>query len=254
MLISAQWRIWLTCYCCLFRALFALKGRKMTLPSHNAFGHKFESPVGHKNLSIRSTGRSSSNCSSCSLGRLTPELYRNVSPKSSVENDVKTRVNMPGKIQFSLEYCYQTEKLKVFVQSASELALTKQSCGGNVMNSQVEVNLIPFEQNGKVKNLSRVQRQTVNPIFDELFEFPIRFHNLVDRMLIINVVANQPKSNKLSPVGYFIVRDIEIYNLHKMSTFSELLISPQQVGKWMDHVWNEPIELKLLVSARRLQG
>ncbi|XP_075262516.1 uncharacterized protein LOC142354133 [Convolutriloba macropyga] len=163
----------------------------------------------------------------------------------------------PGKIQFSLEYCHKTENLKVWVEGATELSLLSSSSsspwaslgklnvGLSVLNPQVEVSLIPpgaYEASGnslKEKrrqssgipgHVTHVQKRTANPTFDEVFELPVRWRDVSEKMLLVSVVNFPDKTGRrASLIGYYLVKDIELYgSQNTVYSFNEPLHYPSR--------------------------
>ena len=98
------------------------------------------------------------------------------------------------------------------------------------LDPQAEVSLIPStEGEKKTRNATKVQKKTANPIFDEFFVFPVRYHDLADKVLLINIF-NFQETKKPLLIGHFILRDIELYNLSVISTFCERLSPPSNVS------------------------
>ena len=173
-------------------------------------------------LSLPSSNRSSRQTSpNRSLGQLTPEIYHNPESGSS---EKKSQL---GKLYFSLEYCFQRNQLKVFIERASGLLNKDPSCS---LDPQAEVSLIPLnDEEKKTRNATKVQKKTADPIFDEFFVFSVRYHDLADKVLLINIF-NFQETKKPLLIGYFILRDIELYNLGVTSTFCERLSPPTNVS------------------------
>ncbi|MBN3291909.1 SYT6 protein, partial [Polypterus senegalus] len=114
-----------------------------------------------------------------SIGRIKPELYK----QKSVELDesAKDSGKTCGKINFSLKYDYENEMLNVRILKALDLP-AKDFCGSS--DPYVKIYLLPDR---KRKFQTRVHRKTLNPTFDESFQFPVPYDELVNRKLHLSV-------------------------------------------------------------------
>ncbi|XP_015197804.1 synaptotagmin-6 isoform X1 [Lepisosteus oculatus] len=114
-----------------------------------------------------------------SIGRIKPELYKqkSVEAEDSSKNSAKTC----GKINFSLMYDYENESLVVNILKAFDLP-AKDLCGSS--DPYVKIYLLPDR---KRKFQTRVHRKTLNPTFDESFQFPVPYEELSCRKLHLSV-------------------------------------------------------------------
>uniref|UniRef100_A0A4W5RRW7 Synaptotagmin 6 n=1 Tax=Hucho hucho TaxID=62062 RepID=A0A4W5RRW7_9TELE len=85
-----------------------------------------------------------------------------------------------GKINFSLKYDYDNEALLVNILKAFDLP-AKDLCGSS--DPYVKIYLLPDRK----KFQTRVHRKTLNPTFDESFQFPVPYDELAIRKLHMSV-------------------------------------------------------------------
>ncbi|XP_056107513.1 synaptotagmin-6 [Rhinichthys klamathensis goyatoka] len=119
-------------------------------------------------------------CTAASLGRIQPELYK----QSTVEAEESSKYGTDktcGKINFSLKYDYEGELLLVTILKAFDLP-AKDLCGSS--DPYVKIYLLPDR---KRKFQTRVHRKTLNPTFDETFQFPVPYEELGSRKLHLSV-------------------------------------------------------------------
>nr|DBA30356.1 TPA: hypothetical protein GDO54_006350 [Pyxicephalus adspersus]DBA30357.1 TPA: hypothetical protein GDO54_006350 [Pyxicephalus adspersus] len=114
-----------------------------------------------------------------SIGRIKPELYKQKSVDS--EDNKKEDVKTCGKLNFTLQYDYENELLLVKILKALELP-AKDLCGTS--DPYVKIYLLPDR---KKKFQTRVHRKTLNPVFDETFQFPVAYDQLSNRKLHFSV-------------------------------------------------------------------
>ncbi|NXJ27782.1 SYT10 protein, partial [Dicrurus megarhynchus] len=113
-----------------------------------------------------------------SIGRIKPELYKQKSVDSDgQQEDVKTC----GKLNFTLQYDYENELLAVTIVKALDLP-AKDFTGTS--DPYVKIYLLPDR---KKKFQTRVHRKTLNPVFDETFQFPVAYDQLSNRKLHFSV-------------------------------------------------------------------
>ncbi|XP_010879741.1 synaptotagmin-6 [Esox lucius] len=116
-----------------------------------------------------------------SLGRIQPELYK----QSPLESDESTKncaaAKNCGKINFSLKYDHESEVLLVNILKAFDLP-AKDLCGSS--DPYVKIYLLPDR---KCKFQTRVHRKTLNPMFDESFQFTVPYEELGSRKLHLSV-------------------------------------------------------------------
>ncbi|XP_056409716.1 synaptotagmin-10 isoform X1 [Hyla sarda] len=114
-----------------------------------------------------------------SIGRIKPELYKQKSVDS--EDNRKEDAKICGKLNFALQYDYENELLVVKILKALELP-AKDLCGTS--DPYVKIYLLPDR---KKKFQTRVHRKTLNPVFDETFQFPVAYDELSNRKLHFSV-------------------------------------------------------------------
>uniref|UniRef100_A0A3B3S2R7 Synaptotagmin 6 n=1 Tax=Paramormyrops kingsleyae TaxID=1676925 RepID=A0A3B3S2R7_9TELE len=114
-----------------------------------------------------------------SIGRIKPELY--VQKTQETEDASKNGGKTCGKINFSLRYDYENEALLVNILKAFDLP-AKDLCGSS--DPYVKIYLLPDR---KQKYQTRVHRKTLNPTFDESFQFPVPYEELSSRKLHLTV-------------------------------------------------------------------
>jgi synaptotagmin-1 len=86
-----------------------------------------------------------------------------------------------GKIQFSLDYDFQKAELTVGVIQACDLPAMDM---GGTSDPYVKVYILPDK---KQKFETRVQRKTLNPIFNETFVFKVPYAEIATRVLLLNI-------------------------------------------------------------------
>ncbi|KAK1799570.1 hypothetical protein P4O66_000449 [Electrophorus voltai] len=119
-------------------------------------------------------------CTAAALGRIQPELYKQ-SLQETEESSKNSAAKTCGKINFSLKYDYEGELLLVNILEAQDLP-AKDLCGSS--DPYVKVYLLPDR---KRKFQTRVHRKTLNPTFDETFQFPVPYEELAARKLHLSV-------------------------------------------------------------------
>ncbi|KAA0707103.1 Synaptotagmin-6 Synaptotagmin VI [Triplophysa tibetana] len=115
-----------------------------------------------------------------SIGRINPELYKQMGTKNEDSSNGESGKNC-GKINFSLRYDYENEMLLVNILKAFDLP-AKDLCGSS--DPYVKIYLLPDRQQ---KFQTRVHRKTLNPTFDESFQFPVPYDELPARKLHLSV-------------------------------------------------------------------
>uniref|UniRef100_A0A674I9H8 Synaptotagmin 10 n=1 Tax=Terrapene triunguis TaxID=2587831 RepID=A0A674I9H8_9SAUR len=113
-----------------------------------------------------------------SIGRIKPELYKQ---KSVDSEDKQEDVKICGKLNFALRYDYENELLVVTIVKALDLP-AKDFTGTS--DPYVKIYLLPDR---KKKFQTRVHRKTLNPVFDETFQFPVAYDQLSNRKLHFSV-------------------------------------------------------------------
>ncbi|XP_069680537.1 synaptotagmin-like protein 4 [Periplaneta americana] len=93
-------------------------------------------------------------------------------------------VEVQGEIEFGLEYNYKAEALEIHVKQCRDLAPidTKR----NRSDPYVKVYLLP-DKSKSGKRKTKVKKNTLNPVFDELLKFQITLHGLQTRTLWLSV-------------------------------------------------------------------
>ncbi|XP_033888500.1 synaptotagmin-10-like isoform X2 [Acipenser ruthenus] len=114
-----------------------------------------------------------------SIGRIKPELYKQKSVDS--EDNPNENIETCGKLNFTLQYDYENEMLVVKIIKALELP-AKDFTGTS--DPYVKIYLLPDR---KKKFQTRVHRKTLDPIFDETFQFPVVYDQLSNRKLHFSV-------------------------------------------------------------------
>lgn len=115
-----------------------------------------------------------------SIGRIKPELYKQMTTENDDSDNSKGGKNC-GKINFSLRYDYENEMILVKILKAFDLP-AKDLCGSS--DPYVKIYLLPDR---KQKFQTRVHRKTLNPTFDESFQFPVTYDELPARKLHLSV-------------------------------------------------------------------
>uniref|UniRef100_A0A8B9JHU0 Synaptotagmin VIa n=1 Tax=Astyanax mexicanus TaxID=7994 RepID=A0A8B9JHU0_ASTMX len=114
-----------------------------------------------------------------SIGRIKPELYKQATLESE-ESAKNAGGKNCGKINFSLRYDYENETLLVNILKAFDLP-AKDLCGSS--DPYVKIYLLPDRK----KFQTRVHRKTLNPTFNESFQFPVSYDELPARKLHLSV-------------------------------------------------------------------
>ncbi|XP_035263187.1 synaptotagmin-C-like isoform X2 [Anguilla anguilla] len=112
-----------------------------------------------------------------SIGQIKPELYR---LRQGEQGDGKQGDNC-GKISFLLRYAFNTEQLVVKILKALDLP-AKDANGFS--DPYVKIYLLPDR---KKKFQTKVHRKTLNPIFNETFQFGVPLAELHSRKLHFSV-------------------------------------------------------------------
>ncbi|XP_035594962.1 synaptotagmin-9-like [Oncorhynchus keta] len=112
------------------------------------------------------------------LGRLKPELYK----QRSLEGDEGGRRGGGcGRLHFILKFDCDLEQLIVKIHKAQDLP-AKDLLGTS--DPYVKIYLLPDRQ---TKHQTKVHRKTLNPVFDEVFLFPVEYAELPTRKLHFSV-------------------------------------------------------------------
>uniref|UniRef100_A0A4W4GER7 C2 domain-containing protein n=1 Tax=Electrophorus electricus TaxID=8005 RepID=A0A4W4GER7_ELEEL len=114
-----------------------------------------------------------------SLGRLKPELYKQRSLDG--EETRAGRGGTCGRLHFVLKYDCDLEQLIVKIHRAQDLPAKDFS---GTSDPYVKIYLLPDR---KTKHQTKVHRKTLNPVFDEVFLFPVAYAELPTRKLHFTV-------------------------------------------------------------------
>ncbi|KAG5839972.1 hypothetical protein ANANG_G00211100 [Anguilla anguilla] len=112
-----------------------------------------------------------------SLGRIKPELYK----QRSVDGDEGRRGGGCGRLHLVLKYDCDLEQLIVKIHRAQDLPAKDFS---GTSDPYVKIYLLPDR---KTKHQTKVHRKTLNPVFDEVFLFPVAYGELATRKLHFSV-------------------------------------------------------------------
>ncbi|XP_045888605.1 synaptotagmin-9 [Micropterus dolomieu] len=112
------------------------------------------------------------------LGRLKPELYK----QRSLEGDEGSRRGGGcGRLHFILRFDCDLEQLIVKIHKAEDLPAKDFS---GTSDPYVKIYLLPDRM---TKHQTKVHRKTLNPVFDEVFLFPVAYSELPTRKLHFSV-------------------------------------------------------------------
>ncbi|XP_075783940.1 synaptotagmin-9 isoform X3 [Pelodiscus sinensis] len=159
------------------------------------------------------------------IGRIKPELYK----QRSVDNDDGRRNNSKacGKLNFILKYDCDLEQLIVKIHKAINLPAKDFS---GTSDPYVKIYLLPDR---KTKHQTKVHRKTLNPVFNEVFLFPVPYNDLTTRKL------------------HFSVYDFDRFSRHDLigqvivDNFLDLADFPRESNIWKDieYVTNDNVDL-----------
>ncbi|XP_030636036.1 synaptotagmin-9b isoform X2 [Chanos chanos] len=111
------------------------------------------------------------------LGRIKPELYK----QRSVDTDDGRRADSCGRLHFILKYDLDLEQLIIKIHRAEDLPAKDFS---GTSDPYVKIYLLPDR---KTKHQTKVHRKTLNPVFDEVFLFPVAYTDMSMRKLHFSV-------------------------------------------------------------------
>ncbi|KAM7413993.1 hypothetical protein PAMA_019015 [Pampus argenteus] len=111
------------------------------------------------------------------LGRIKPELYK----QRSVDAEDGRRTDSCGCLNFILKFDFDLEQLIVKIHKAQDLPAKDFS---GTSDPYVKIYLLPDR---KTKHQTKVHRKTLNPVFDEVFLFPVAYAELSSRKLHFSV-------------------------------------------------------------------
>ncbi|XP_007459930.1 PREDICTED: synaptotagmin-9 [Lipotes vexillifer] len=159
------------------------------------------------------------------IGRIKPELYK----QRSLDKEDGKRSNSKacGKLNFILKYDCDLEQLIVRIHKAVNLPAKDFS---GTSDPYVKIYLLPDR---KTKHQTKVHRKTLNPVFDEVFLFPVPYNDLVARKL------------------HFSVYDFDRFSRHDLigqvvvDHFLDLADFPRECVLWKDieYVTNDNVDL-----------
>uniref|UniRef100_H3AWF7 Synaptotagmin 9 n=1 Tax=Latimeria chalumnae TaxID=7897 RepID=H3AWF7_LATCH len=159
------------------------------------------------------------------IGRIKPELYK----QRSIDTDDGRRSNSKicGKLNFILKYDCDLEQLIVKIHKAINLPAKDFS---GTSDPYVKIYLLPDR---KTKHQTKVHRKTLNPVFDEVFLFPVPYNELPNRKL------------------HFSVYDFDRFSRHDMigqvvvDNFLDLTDFPAETKLWRDieYVTSDNVDL-----------
>ncbi|KAM6977202.1 synaptotagmin-2-like isoform 2-T2 [Aplochiton taeniatus] len=96
------------------------------------------------------------------------------------EEEVKEKEKL-GKLQYSIDYDFQDNKLTVGILQAADLLAMD---GGGTSDPYVKVFVLPDK---KKKYDTKVHKKTLNPVFNETFVFKIPFQEMGGKTLVMSV-------------------------------------------------------------------
>lgn len=111
------------------------------------------------------------------LGRIKPELYK----QRSVDAEDGRHSDSCGRLHFILKFDFDLEQLIVKIHKAQDLPAKDFS---GTSDPYVKIYLLPDR---KTKHQTKVHRKTLNPVFDEVFLFPVAYAELSSRKLHFSV-------------------------------------------------------------------
>uniref|UniRef100_A0A3Q3XGH1 C2 domain-containing protein n=1 Tax=Mola mola TaxID=94237 RepID=A0A3Q3XGH1_MOLML len=111
------------------------------------------------------------------LGRIKPELYK----QRSVDAEEGRRSDSCGRLNFILKFDFDLEQLIVKIHKAQDLPAKDFS---GTSDPYVKIYLLPDR---KTKHQTKVHRKTLNPVFDEVFLFPVAYTELSSRKLHFSI-------------------------------------------------------------------
>jgi len=107
---------------------------------------------------------------------LTENMEEHAEDKESMKSDVKL-----GRLQFRIDYDFNESNLTVMVIQAEELPALDM---GGTSDPYVKVYLLPDK---KKKFETKVHRKTLNPVFNETFNFKVPYSELTTKTLVFAV-------------------------------------------------------------------
>lgn len=111
------------------------------------------------------------------LGRIKPELYK----QRSVDTEEGRRTDSCGRLNFILKFDFDLEQLIVKIHKAQDLPAKDFS---GTSDPYVKIYLLPDR---KTKHQTKVHRKTLDPVFDEVFLFPVAYAELSSRKLHFSI-------------------------------------------------------------------
>lgn len=111
------------------------------------------------------------------LGQIKPELYK----QHSVDAEEACLPDSCGRLYFILKFDCDLEQLIIKILKAEDLPAKDFS---GTSDPYVKIYLLPDR---KTKHQTKVHRKTLNPIFDEVFLFPVAYAELPVRKLHFSI-------------------------------------------------------------------
>lgn len=111
------------------------------------------------------------------LGRIKPELYK----QHSVDAEEGCHNDSCGRLYFILKFDFDLEQLIIKILKAEDLPAKDFS---GTSDPYVKIYLLPDR---KTKHQTKVHRKTLNPVFDEVFLFPVVYAELPNRKLHFSI-------------------------------------------------------------------
>ncbi|MGH0116491.1 UNVERIFIED_CONTAM: hypothetical protein FKN15_009624 [Acipenser sinensis] len=179
-----------------------------------------------------------------SIGRIKPELYKQKSVDS--EDNPNENIKTCGKLNFTLQYDYENEMLIVKIIKALELP-AKDFTGTS--DPYVKIYLLPDR---KKKFQTRVHRKTLDPIFDETFQFPVVYDQLSNRKLHFSVYDFDRFSSH-DMIGEVVVDNLfEVSDLSRETTVWKDIHCATALGFYWSNL-DPYVKVSLLCDGRRLK-
>lgn len=111
------------------------------------------------------------------LGRIKPELYK----QHSVDAEEGCHTGSCGRLYFILKFDFDLEQLIIKILKVEDLPAKDFS---GTSDPYVKIYLLPDR---KTKHQTKVHRKTLNPVFDEVFLFPVVYAELPNRRLHFSI-------------------------------------------------------------------
>uniref|UniRef100_T1JME2 C2 domain-containing protein n=1 Tax=Strigamia maritima TaxID=126957 RepID=T1JME2_STRMM len=179
------------------------------------------------------------------IEELMPSLKRamscdSVNSDTSVIFESFEEIHVTGQLEIGLQYDRETADLIVSVLQARELGTTETS---SLVDSYIRVYLLP----DKTTNMqTRVQKNTVDPVFKERFLFGIEPHELGKRVLLFYAYTCDKYTNTLVGEAELKLCDIDL------SRATNLWLSLADFNHRLDNLGEVMFSLSYLPTAERL--